>query len=57
MVLGKIVRWLCENILHGEAFYVINRCRYGTTEKNRLFRVMTIFKKGCHSEPEVEYFF
>ena len=37
-------------------FYVSNRCRYGATEKNRFFPVMTIFKKGRHFKPEVDYF-
>ena len=38
-------------------FYVVNGCRYGATEKTIFFRVMMIFKKGRHFEPEVEFIF
>ena len=38
-------------------FYNSNRCRYGATEKNVFLRVMTIFKKGRHFEPEVKNIF
>ena len=39
-------------------FYVVNGCSYGATEKkNVFFRVMMIFKKGRHFEPEVEFMF